>query len=64
MTYTVEEDPSNLQEDLSSLDADLWQEAINNEIDSLESNKTWHLVDLPLGYKPISSDHCCVTILI
>ncbi|RZC12050.1 hypothetical protein D0Y65_012028 [Glycine soja] len=40
MTYTSEEDPSDLQEALSSLDADLWQEAINNEMDSLESNKT------------------------
>ena len=53
MTYTLEEDPSNLQEALSSLDADLWQEAINNEMDSLESNKTWHLVDFPPGCKPI-----------
>ena len=40
MAYTLEEDPSNLQEALSSLDADLWQEAINDEMDSLESNKT------------------------
>ena len=51
--YNVEEDPMNLQEALSSLDADLWQEAINDEIESLESNKTWHLVDLPPGCKPI-----------
>ena len=35
------------------MDADLWQEAINDEMDSLESNKTWHLVDLPPGCKPI-----------
>jgi hypothetical protein len=51
--YNVEEDPMNLQEALSSLDADLWQEAINDEIESLESNKIWHLVDLPPGCKPI-----------
>ncbi|XP_050889384.1 uncharacterized protein LOC127094619 [Lathyrus oleraceus] len=38
--YSVEEDPINLQEVLSSLDADLWQEAINDEIESLETNKT------------------------
>ncbi|KAK2356784.1 hypothetical protein QL285_094109 [Trifolium repens] len=38
--YTLEEDPTNLQEALSSLDADLWQEAINDEMDSLESNRT------------------------
>ncbi|KAK2429298.1 putative mitochondrial protein [Trifolium repens] len=53
VAYTLEEDPSNLSEALSSLDADLWQEAINDEMDSLESNKTWHLVDLPPGCKPI-----------
>ncbi|GKC43573.1 retrovirus-related pol polyprotein from transposon TNT 1-94 [Tanacetum coccineum] len=47
--YTLEEDPSNLQEALTSLDADMWQEAINDEMESLESNRTWHLVDLPPG---------------
>ncbi|GAU50608.1 hypothetical protein TSUD_410180 [Trifolium subterraneum] len=51
--YTLNEDPANLQEALSSMDADLWQEAINDEMDSLESNKTWHLVDLSPGCKPI-----------
>ncbi|CAL9017449.1 unnamed protein product, partial [Prunus brigantina] len=51
--YTLEQDPTTLQEALSSLDADLWQEAINDEMDSLESNKTWHLVDLPPGCKTI-----------
>ena len=50
---TLEEDPSNLKEALSSLDADLWQEAINDEMDSLQSNDTWHLTELPPGCKPI-----------
>ncbi|KAK2382392.1 hypothetical protein QL285_069931 [Trifolium repens] len=35
------------------MDADLWQEAINDEMESLESNRTWHLVELPPGCKPI-----------
>ncbi|KAM7494813.1 hypothetical protein LguiB_029422 [Lonicera macranthoides] len=52
-TYTLEDDPCTIQEALSSLDADLWQEAINDEMDSLESNRTWHLVDLPPGCKTI-----------
>ena len=64
MNYTLEEGPLDLQEALSSWDADLRQEAINNEMNSLESNKTWHVVNLPPGCKPISSDHCCVTTLI
>lgn len=25
-----------------SLDVELWQEGINDEVDSLRSNKTWH----------------------
>ena len=36
-----------------SLDAYLFQEAINDEMDSLESSRTWHLVDLYLGCKSI-----------
>ena len=40
MAYTLEEDPSNLQAALFSLDADLRQEAINDEMDSLEPNNT------------------------
>jgi transposase InsO family protein len=53
--YTLEEDPTNLQEALSSMDADLWQEAINDEMDSLESNRTCPLVDLPPCCKPVGS---------
>lgn len=40
VAYIVEEDPSNLQKDLSSMDAYLWQKTINDEVNSLESNKT------------------------
>ena len=40
MVNTLEKDPSNLKEALTSLDADLWQEAINDEMDSLQSNET------------------------
>jgi len=59
MVYTFEEDPLSLKEAISSLDVELGQEAINDEIDSLDSNKTWHLVDLPHGYKLIG----CIWIL-
>ena len=40
MVYTLEEYPLSLKEAISSLDAELWQERINDEMDSLESNKT------------------------
>lgn len=35
VAYNVEVDPINLQEALSSMDADLWQEAIYDKINSL-----------------------------
>jgi hypothetical protein len=40
MVYTSEEDPLSLNEAISLFDAELWQEAINNEMVFLESNKT------------------------
>ena len=38
---------------MSSRDAAFWKEAINDEMDSIMSNHTWKLVDLPSGSKPI-----------
>jgi hypothetical protein len=40
MVYTLEENSLNLKEAISLLDAELWQEGINDELDFLESNKT------------------------
>jgi len=40
LVYTLEDDPLSLKEVISSLDADLWKEAINDEMDFLEFNKT------------------------
>ena len=40
LVYTLEEDSLSLKEVISSLDAELWQKAINDEMDFLESNKT------------------------
>ena len=51
--FAIEEDPFYIKETLSSPDVDLWPEAINDEMDSLESNRTWHLVDLPPRCKTI-----------
>lgn len=51
--FSLEDDPTCLQEALTSPDASFWQEAIDNEMDSLLSNKTWDLVELPPGCKII-----------
>lgn len=53
MVYTLEDNLTSLEEAMSFLDADLRQEAINYQIDSLESNMTRHLIDLSLGCKLI-----------
>ena len=47
----MEEIPLPVQEALSSPDAIFWRETVYDEIDSLHSNKTWKLVDLPPGCK-------------
>lgn len=39
MVYALEDDPLSLNKVISSLDAELWEEAINDEMNSLESNK-------------------------
>jgi hypothetical protein len=51
--FNLEENPSNLKEALASPDAIFWKEAVNDEMDSLISNKTWKLVELPPGCKTI-----------
>ena len=52
-TYLIENEPSSYFEAISSPDALLWKEAIKIEFDSILKNKTWELVDLPSGAKPI-----------
>ena len=49
----VEDDPKSYGEAMASKDSAFWKEAINDEMDSILSNSTWVLVDLPPGSKPI-----------
>ena len=49
----IEDDPKTFQEAMSSRDVAFWKEAINDEMDSLISNNTWSIVDLPPSSKPI-----------
>ncbi|RVW29768.1 Retrovirus-related Pol polyprotein from transposon TNT 1-94 [Vitis vinifera] len=49
----IEEDPKTYKEAMASRDVAFWKEAINDEMDSILSNQTWELVDLPPGSKPI-----------
>jgi hypothetical protein len=51
--YLVDDTPTAIAEAYSSLDADLWKEAIQSEMDSIMSNGTWEVVDRPFGCKPV-----------
>jgi len=54
-SYMLEEDPKTYDEAIKSIDSSFWKEAIKSELDSIISNHTWELVDLPVGSKPIGS---------
>ncbi|KAJ9566671.1 hypothetical protein OSB04_002637 [Centaurea solstitialis] len=54
-SINIDDDPKTFKEAMSSRDASLWKEAINDEMDSIMGNGTWVLIDLPKGSKPIGS---------
>ena len=54
-TESVSTEPKNVNQALSSKDADQWKQAMENEINSLKKNKVWSLVKLPQGKKAIGS---------
>lgn len=51
--FLAKNDPQTFEKAMTSLDAPLQKEAVNNELDSIMSNHAWELVDFPLGTKPI-----------
>jgi hypothetical protein len=53
MILNMEDDPTTFSQAMSSKDVVFWKETVNDEIDSILSNNTWVLVDLPPGSKPI-----------
>lgn len=55
MQEKISDDPKTLKEAYSRSDADLWQAAVKEELDSLIKNETWELVDLPKGKSLVQS---------
>jgi hypothetical protein len=53
MILNIEDDPKTFGQAMSSRDVAFWKEEVNDEMDSILSNNTWILVDLPPGSKPI-----------
>ena len=51
----TDDDPRNVKEDVNSKDSDLWKKAIDEEMDSLDKNEAWQLVQLPARRKAVGS---------
>ncbi|KAL0339923.1 UNVERIFIED_CONTAM: Retrovirus-related Pol polyprotein from transposon TNT 1-94 [Sesamum radiatum] len=49
VTYNIEDDPVTFKDAMASLEAKQWKEAVKSEMDSIVSNGSWVLVDLPPG---------------
>jgi hypothetical protein len=54
ISLNIESDPLTYEEAMKSQDSGFWNEAINDEMDSIIGNNTWILVDLPPSFTPIS----------
>nr|KAJ0214957.1 hypothetical protein LSAT_V11C300107720 [Lactuca sativa] len=54
-SINLDDDPKTFTEAMTSRDAPLWKEAINDEMDSIMGNGTWELAELPKGRRPIGS---------
>jgi hypothetical protein len=53
IVYLVDDTPTFIIEAYASPDVDDWKEAVHSEMDSILSNGTWELSELPFGCKPI-----------
>jgi hypothetical protein len=51
--YLVDDTTTTIVEAYFSLDADLWKEAVQSEMDYIMSNGTWEVVNRPYGCKPV-----------
>jgi hypothetical protein len=51
--YLIDDTPTTIAEAYSSLDADLWKEAIQIEMDFIMSSRTWEVVYRPYLCKPM-----------
>ena len=47
------QDPTSYNEALIDKDVEFWKKAMNQEMESMYSNKVWELVEAPNGVKPI-----------
>ena len=52
---TVSDEPRSVKEVVNSEECKLWKNAMMEEMEALDKNEAWDLVELPHGRKPIGS---------
>jgi hypothetical protein len=53
IVYFVDDTPKTLIEAYASPDAEHWKDTIPNEMESILTNGTWEICDLPIGCKSV-----------
>jgi hypothetical protein len=53
IVYLAGDTLKTLEEAYASPDAEHWKEAVHNEMESILTNGTWEICDLPVGCKPM-----------
>jgi hypothetical protein len=51
----TDDDPRTIREALDSEDGKLWKKALNEEMEVLDNNEAWDLVEVPIGRNPIGN---------
>ena len=54
IVFNTEDNLKTFEEAMASRDSVFWKQVVNDEMDSILSNNTWILVDLPTSSKPIA----------
>jgi hypothetical protein len=54
----TDDDPKNVREAMSSEDSKLWKKPMVEEMDSLDKNEAWDIVELPAGRNMLVENGC------
>ena len=53
VSQNLESDPTSYEEAMADSDSSHWVKAMKTEMEFMDSNKVWELVELPANIKPI-----------
>jgi hypothetical protein len=54
----TDDDPRTVREAVNSEDSKLWKKAMVEEMDALDKNEAWDIVELPAGRKLLVANGC------